>query len=243
MPIPVLNVSEQEPAWACVLDISEAINPGHWLLVGGLAVQAHAQINGVYSRATVDVDMLLDILLSSTQVSSVVAVLETKGFKPIAPALKGGSFHRLKRSDGIIVDVLVADHLPKSRDRATRIGAWKTMSVPGGAQAIERKMTLNVASATRKAQIAIPDLLGMLVLKCAAYANDKREKERHLQDVALLASLITDAYSERGRMHGSDKKRIRCVAEVLADNLSPAWLVLRPDLRQKGQAALRLLAS
>lgn len=60
MPIPVLNVSEQEPAWACVLDISEAINPGHWLLVGGLAVQAHAHINGVYSRATVDVDMLLE---------------------------------------------------------------------------------------------------------------------------------------------------------------------------------------
>jgi len=89
----------------------------------------------------------------------------------------------------------------------------------------------------------MPDVLGALILKAAAYGSDNRSKGRHLQDVALLASLITDTAFELSRLHGSDKKRIRSVRNVLGDPNHPAWLNLPPESRVKGRDVLRILGS
>ena len=96
---------------------------------------------------------------------------------------------------------------------------------------------------TFKVTVFIPNLIGALVLKCAAYATDRRNPHRHLEDAALLASLITDHANALSQLHGSDKKRLRKAAEALSDPNEPSWLLLAPQQRVKGQDTMRILGS
>ena len=72
---------------------------------------------------------------------------------------------------------------------------------------------------------------------------DRRDRDRHLRDAALLASLIADHRQELTRLQGSDLKRLRHLRDTLSDPLDDAWLLLPDDARQRGQDTLRILAS
>ena len=242
MAIGTLRVTEAIPAWKTVLDISELVPQDSWMLVGGLMTQVHAGLAGLASRATDDVDVLVDVLASSRNVNAVIHSLEKMGFEPQEPGLRGSAFHRMVNG-GLIVDVLVADHLPAGRQKAAKVNTWPMLETPGGAQAIERKVEVEITSETRSATVFIPNLLGALVLKCAAWATDGRNPHRHLEDVALLASLITDHAEALSQLHGSDRKRLRKAAEALAGPNEPAWLLLSPEQRIKGQDTMRILGS
>lgn len=63
-----------------------------------------------------------------------------------------------------------------------------------------------VDGCVREASICIPKLLGALVLKSAAYCADRRDGHRHLDDIALLSSLITNHKAVLDELHGSDRK-------------------------------------
>lgn len=212
------------------------------MLVGGLMTQAHAMLAGYSSRATTDVDVLIDVMASSANVGKVVRGLESIGFELREPGLRGSAFHRMAR-ENLVADVLVADYLPRSLARATKVNSWQIMEIPGGAQAIERKMDLLLVHEDGESILQIPDLLGALVLKAAAYCADRRDRHRHLDDAALLASLIDDHKSCVARLHGSDGKRLRAVAEALEDAEDSSWRKLNPENRAKGQMTLRILAS
>ncbi|MBQ9042055.1 MAG: hypothetical protein IJ111_04490 [Eggerthellaceae bacterium] len=242
MSIGMFRVTEAIPAWKTVLDISDLVPQDSWMLVGGLMTQVHAGLAGLSSRATVDVDVLVDVLASSRNVGAVIRSLEKMGFEPQEPGLRGSAFHRMAKGD-LIVDVLVADHLPAGRQKAARVNTWPMLETPGGAQAIERKTEVEIASETRKATVSIPSLIGALVLKCAAYATDRRNPHRHLEDAALLASLITDHAVVLSQLHGSDRKRLRKAADALSDPNEPSWLLLAPQQRIKGQDTMRILGS
>ena len=236
------EVVERIPAWKNVLDLSEVVPNESWMLVGGLMTQVHAGLAGFSSRATDDLDVLVDVLARGSNVATVIRGLEQLGFTPQEPGLRGGAFHRMAKGM-MIADVLVADHLPSSRQKSTRLGVWPILEIPGGAQAIERRAFVEIKSDLRSATIAIPNLLGALVLKCAAYASDKREKQRHLEDIAVLASLIEDHASVLDQLHGSDRKRLRRAAAELENTNHPAWVQLSGDQRRKGQDTMRILAS
>ena len=242
MSIGTHKVTESVPAWKTVLDMAELVPQGSWMLVGGLMTQVHAGLAGLASRATDDVDVLVDVLASSRNVNAVVRPLEKMGFEPQEPGLRGSAFHRMANGKAV-VDVLVADHLPTGRQKAARVNAWPMLETPGGAQAIERKAEVEIASETREATVSIPSLLGALVLKCAAWATDGRSPHRHLEDAALLASLIADHAEALSQLHGSDRKRLRKAAEALTDPNEPAWLLLSPEQRAKGQDTMRILGS
>ena len=242
MTIGMFNTTETIPAWKTVLDISEHVPKDSWMLVGGLMTQVHAGLAGYASRATVDVDVLVDVLASPHNVNAVIRSLERMGFEPQEPGLRGSVFHRMVSRE-LIVDVLVADHLPTGRQKAARVNTWPMLETPGGAQAIERKVEVEIASESRQATVLIPNLLGALVLKCAAWTTDGRNPHRHLEDAALLASLITDHAEALSQLHGSDKKRLRRAAEALADPNEPSWLLLSLEQRVKGQDTMRILGS
>lgn len=224
-----------------MLDIAEHVPKASWVLVGGLMVQILAGLSGYSSRATKDVDMLIDVMASTNNVYEVISSLKKLGFEPQEPAFKNTAFHRM-RKDGFIVDVLIADHLPIRKQNHAKVYRWPLLETPGGAQAIERKMQVDVTTETRSNTIYIPDLLGALVLKSAAYANDKRDRQRHLDDGALIAALIEDHAAEIKRLHGSDKRRIRTLAKALSDSTNPAWLLLSEEMQIKGKDTLRILS-
>ena len=75
MSIGTHEVTESIPAWRTVLDMAESAPKGSWMLVGGLMTQVHAGIAGPVSRATADVDVLVDLLANSRNVNAVIRPL------------------------------------------------------------------------------------------------------------------------------------------------------------------------
>jgi len=230
------------PPWDIVGEIAASIEADSWLLVGGLMVQAHAMIAGLESRATVDVDMLIDVLADTQNIERVISGLETLGFQMQEPAFRKSPMYRLKR-EAQIVDVLVAEHLPSGKRKAAKFGQAPLMEALGGAQAVDRKILVSFGESESLLNFWMPDLLGALVLKSAAYSADNRDRGRHLDDAALLASLITDVASECDRLRGSDKKRLRSTWAALENPNHSAWLNLPDANRVRGHDVLRILTS
>jgi len=230
------------PPWDEVFAIAGVLKNDSWLLIGGLMTQAHAHLAGIESRATTDIDLLIDVMTSNANVNSVIDGLKSIGYSPQQPGLRGSAFHRMIK-ETLVVDVLVAEHLPSRKKLAAKVNRWPIMEAPSGAQALERKKTIILRYKDIERRILIPDALGALVLKAAAFATDNRGKNRHLTDVALLASLIIDHATEIERLQGSDKKRLRSVAAALADTNHFAWLGLPEIQRIKGQDTLRILSA
>jgi len=228
--------------WDVVAEISSAVDSESWVLIGGLMVQAHALMSSYESRATVDVDMLIDVLADSTNITHVIEALESLDFEAQEPAFRKSPFHRLMRGEQI-VDVLIADHLPSGRRAGAKMGALPLLETLGGAQAIDRKMKVEFKYADTVCTFYMPDVLGALVIKGAAYSSDNRDRDRHLEDAALLASLVGDVKHELDRLRGSDKKRLRSLQRELAEPNHLAWLNLPAENRQRGQDVLRILSS
>ena len=211
------------------------------MLVGGLMVQLHARAAGVDEvRPTDDVDVLIDVMGTDVTVAIVAGRLRELGFEVVEPGWSGAPAHRLQRGSDV-VDLLVADHLP--RHNQPRLGGRAVMATDGGAQALSRSQQIDVIDGDARVRLVTPDLLGALILKAAAHGADSRDSERHLRDAALLAALITDHRREIGRLRGSDPKRLRRLREALADPQQDAWLLLPETLRQRGQDTLRILSA
>lgn len=125
--------------------------------------------------------------------------------------------------------------------KSKRIGGRRILEIDGGQQATKRMTRLEVEGCP--VPMLIPDQLGALVLKGAAYLVDSRDKARHLQDAAALAATVTDHAGVRARLTGSDPKRIRALAGGLSSPAHPAWLSLAERQRTAGRDTFRLLLS
>ena len=231
-----LKVSKLMKPWDVVIELGDGLPEGSWALVDGLMTQAHAMIAGYQSRATVDVD----VMASTSNISAVIKQLESMGFALKEPGLRGTAFHRMTRG-ALVADILVANHLPSGKARSAKVNRWPMMEIADGAQAIERGMDLALIHEDGSTRIRIPDLLGAPVLKSAAYCADRRDRRRHLDDIALLASLVTDHKGCIEQLHGSDRRRLRTAAGALSDPNSSSWMRLNPEKRKAGQFTLAVL--
>lgn len=235
--------------WPNVFELSKFLSEENWILVGGLMVQLHAMANGIDTvRPTVDLDILLDIELSSAVVMKADRAISTLGYvlqEPGDVRRKQSPHYRYVRHTAIGVekiDVMVPEHAGPTATR--RLHGRPMFEVEGGTQALGRTMTCELKSLSNdSARITVPDELGALILKSAAYTADNRDRERHLQDAAVLATCVTDHATELHRLRGSDRKRLRVLATALADPTNPAWLALSPDLRVAGADTFRILTS
>lgn len=229
--------------WDLLMDVAESTDCEEWVLIGGMMVMAHAQSRGRESRVTRDVDLLVDVMSSESGASRVVSSLETAGFVAAGPAFRGSDeFHRMGRR-GQTVDVLVADHLPKWAKRHARVKGWSMVETEGGAQAVSRKMKVRLTVGDRSRAIYVPNLLGSIVIKAAAFGGADLYGERHLYDIALLSSMVDDPFALRAGMHGSDSKRIRKAWAALDERDSPYWTILGKDYADRGFMALKILAT
>lgn len=158
------------------------------------------------------------------------------------PQFRKGSFYRLSREDAAI-DVFVADHLPRTRRATFGGGKWRLVETPGGAQAISRSVSIDLKSQNHFARIRIPSILGAIIMKSAVVSPTDPLSEKHLNDIALLASLMEKPVDQRLLLHGSDLQRIKRAARILENPNHPAWLTLPDARRQCGYMNLRILSS
>lgn len=75
----VLEMNYVVEPWGSVIELAEELPFGSWMLVSGLMTQAHAMLAGYESRATHDIDLLIDVMVSASKVSSVVEGLKSLG--------------------------------------------------------------------------------------------------------------------------------------------------------------------
>ncbi|MFV8160739.1 hypothetical protein ACNQVK_01050 [Mycobacterium sp. 134] len=229
------------PPWPQVVEIVRLIPHTQWTLIGGIMVQLHAVHAGMQiTRPTRDVDMVLHIETGVVSFSGVREKLEQLGYVLREP-MGEGPVHRFVRGDRAEeqVDVMVADHLPPSLEqKALR---RKVFEVPGGTSALRKTVNCHVVVGSETIVLSIPDALGALVLKGAAYLEDARDRRRHLDDAVVLTCTVSNPMADRERMIGSDSKRIRALWSVLQDRGHPSWIAVGERSALRGHNALRIL--
>lgn len=203
-------------------------------------VQLHAAHAGLaLTRSTRDVDMILHIETGAATFSGVRDQLERLGYELYEP-MGEGPVHRFVRGpdDAETVDVMVADRLPpKLHPKVLRRTVF---AVPGGTSALRKTVNCEVDTGGTAVMLSVPDVLGALVLKGAAYIEDARDRGRHLDDAAVLACAATDPVGDRARMIGSDRRRVTALWKVLRDDSHRSWLATGNNAR-RGRAALQVL--
>jgi len=227
------------PAWQTVIELAATGISEQWTLVGGLMVAAHSRRAGVLMRRpTDDVDILVNYAANRTSLLDSRAELNRVGFE-----LSEFEEHayRFVHPDGRKIDLMVADHLPSRMQ--PRLARRPAFPVPSGEQAIRRRDTyiLNFASG-RSAQIGVPDEFGALVVKGAAWLADRRDRDRHLDDAAVLLACVSDVTLFNFESSSkNDRKRIRALLGQLADPLHRAWLALDESDRERATFNLAVM--
>lgn len=227
------------PAWQTVIDLAKIGASAEWTLIGGLMVAAHARRAGVIMRRpTDDVDVLVDYAANRSSLSNARATLARLGFH-LSPDEQHA--YRFKHEDGRKLDLMVADHLPSRM--TPRLDRRPAFAAPSGEQAIRRRDIYNLQFSTGAvARAGVPDELGALVAKGAAWLVDRRDRTRHLDDAAVLLSCVPDASAlDYESMSKNDRKRIRAVIAGLADLGHASWLNLDEADRERGQFTMTLI--
>ncbi len=236
--------------WPNVAEIEAVLPHGKWTLVGGLMAQLHGIHAGIDAvRPTNDVDIVLHVETTRGIASETAGALESLGYE-LAPSIdaRNDTAHRFKRGESAVdvvtsgpdvVDVLVADH---AAPRVVEKLRGRTMvAIEGGTQALRRTINARLQiAAGRATTVSVPSPFGAVILKAAAYQTDSRDRERHLQDAALLLAVIEDPYAEREQLAGSDRSRLQALARALPDSAAQ-WRTLADEVRINGQVALRIL--
>lgn len=230
---------ETLPAWQSILELDRAGLSESLTLVGGLMVYGHARAANLGSpRPTADADVLVDVVAARTSLNSVYAVIRNMDFDLDADY---AAAYRFRHLDGRVIDVMVADHLP-SHIRA-RLAGRPAFQAPAGQQAINRREVWRLEFSPQvTCLVGIPNVLGALVAKGAAWVVDSRNPERHLQDAATLLAAVGDPSTLDYSLSTSDRKRLRAIRGPLQDSRHPAWGLLDPDERLLGQQNLELIA-
>ena len=232
--------------WPNLFELANSFDTSKWTLVGGLMVQAHAIRHDIIAtRPTADLDLLLHVEVETAVANEADEKLTRLGYELQEPFERNGPHYRYLRGEKPLVDkidVMAADHAaPRVRQE---LRGRRMFAVDGGTQALRRTMIYAMRTPSGASyDISVPDELGALVLKGAAHLADRRDRDRHLTDAAVLSACITDHAGEMDRTAGSDRKRIKHLAEALADHRHQAWLTLDQARRTAGQDTLRILSA
>lgn len=231
------------PPWPQAAELADTLPVGSWVLVGGLMVQLHAlHAELEVDRPTRDVDMVLAVRApDQSGARRVQAELQSLGYELQAPGYRKAPSHRFTRGQEQI-DIMVADHIEPTR--VPRVGGRPLMEAPGGAQALQRSVRCAVQVPGRAPVVlSLPDTLGALVLKAAAWAADSRDTDRHLDDTVVLAATVKDPLAQASRMKGSDRGRLLRVWRHLRDRDHRCWGVVEQPVGDHAYEVLRVLTT
>lgn len=227
--------------WPQCVELAKALSASKWTLVGGLMVQLHAAVAGLeVTRPTSDVDIVLHVETGSITAGELTETLRVLGYHLKTSINERAPAHRFVRGTEQI-DVMVADHAVAKPPML--LGRREVFRLPAGTQALQRTVYCRIDTGAETVTVSIPNTLGALVLKGAAYREDSRDGRRHLDDAAVLAATLKEPLEVVPELKGSDRSRIITLHRALADPMFPSWLMLEEKDRIHGQDVLRILAT
>ncbi len=138
---------------------------------------------------------------------------------------------------------MVSDH-GLSKPHLT-LGGREPFQISAGTQALRRTANCQILDSAGAVitTLSIPSPLAALVLKGAAYREDTRDRGRHLEDAALLSTILDDPLTLVPELQGSDRSRIITLYWQLSDLNHPASIPFEEDQRRVGHYALDILSS
>lgn len=225
--------------WPTVRELITALPAQGWLLVGGLMVRLHEIAAGVTpSRATRDIDIVVDVEAAATSYLLVAGAIQRLHFTPRDPGGPHTPFSRFEDGDRRI-DTMVSEHLPPARRPRYRLRP--VFAADGAAQALRRRDHFAVGP-DGDLLIPVPDHLGALIAKSAAHLADPHDKERHLTDLAVLLACVPGPIPDGlGELTRNDRRRLRHITDTL-EPASPAWDTLPQADATRGQHVLDRIA-
>jgi predicted nucleotidyltransferase len=221
--------------WPILFDLAEEF-PDSWALVGAQMVVLHALAYGVSRPSyTADADVLVNV--RSLRTRQVAEYLESKGFV-LAGVSADGVGHLFEREQ-VKIDVLAVDNIGRRADTTT-VPPAHTVQVPGGTQAMRHVEHAVVVAEGREGHVPLPAWEGALVLKSRAALSFAGDRDKHLQDVALLLGLPVDVPAAAKAMDRSERKYIRHALEMLDTS---TWRAVSRAIDERvGRAAAALLS-
>lgn len=214
--------SAQAAAWHALFQVHER-HPSGWALVGGQMVHSLCWERGaVPPRPTQDADAVLDVRARPRVLHDFTAVLSALGFESAGeapPVLEGtrGVQHRWLKGDAQI-DVLIPRFLGERADNRVGVTGGRTIAAPGGQGALDRSETIDVEVSGRTGRVNRPTLQGALVAKASALLiGEGTRADRHLNDLAILASLVTRRDRVGERLTRTEVVRVRSALGLVLD--------------------------
>jgi hypothetical protein len=203
--IPELG-DERHRLWCDLVDLA-AEHPHGWTIIGAHMVALYAWEAGLSSRPSDDVDVLVNVRLVSDGTELVSRFLLQRDYE--LEVTDAEVAHLFRRGVGQ-VDVLAPDGLG-ARANLKTVSPHRTLRVPGGTQALNRSVPVEIRTRQVEGEVPRPDLLGAILVKVRAIGvDDLPDAQRG--DVALLLALVDDpdrlrrelSRTERGwlRRHG-----------------------------------------
>lgn len=218
------------PPWPLLTEVADATPDRSWVLVGGMMTQLHAlrgRVNA--SRPTTDVDLLINLEAIAAQIGAVAGPLQRIGLQPVHPQ---GSFHRFIR-DRDIVDIMVSRSAP-----GARWARHPVMRAPGASLALHQHDAYIIEIDGRAdVRIHVPTSAAAMVLKAAAYVDDRRDQGRHLEDLVILLAADTRPEPDYSDIPKSQRRHLEPALAQLANPDHQAWLILDPHDRQLARRA------
>ena len=211
-------VPAQEAGWIALIEIA-SLMPTGWTLVGGQLVHLHCAERGQTPvRATIDLDAVLDIRARPNALHDFTEVLTRLGFTS-AGVSPSGHQHRWLRGVAQI-DVLIPRHLGERASARQGVSGGTTVAAPGAQQALDRTERIEVEVAGRVGDVPRPNLLGALVAKAATTAIPVDPGSgRHVEDFALLASLLRVADLQGQDLAPRDIRHLRAMIPRVTDDV------------------------
>lgn len=229
----------QRESWIGLLDLADRI-PDGWTLIGGQMVHLHCWDRKVPpNRATDDIDTVLDIRMAPKILETFTRVLQDLGFQSAGRSFEGHE-HRWIRGAAKL-DVLIATGLGVKADTRKGVTGGTTLATSGGQGALDRSIKYEIALGDRSGIINCPTLVGAILVKAAAYSNTRDSfRNRHLQDIVLLSTLLEGSDAVGLILSKNEKNRARTIIAQL--DLNPRELSIVAG-SQEGIQNLKLLFS
>lgn len=215
--LPVMS-AEQEASWFGLFHLAKNVPEG-WTLVGGQMVHLHCAERGVEPyRSTPDVDTVLDVRGHPQILMTVTSALADAEFEPRGLTASGKQ-HRWVRGQATI-DVLIPAFTGHP-GRGVGASGYPGLATPGAIYALKRSEAVEVTVGDVTGTVRRPTLVGALVIKSAAYSiTVDPHRERHLDDLALLASMLTARDLRGVELSKGEVKYVREAAPAARDHLA-----------------------
>lgn len=223
--------------WRATGELSMALPPGSWTLIGAQMVFLIAYEHGLpVGRTSGDVDLMMDIRAVTGATQAAAGTLQRLGYT-LDPPSADGRAHRFRRSDAV-VDVLAPEGAGPRASLLTVPPAW-TITVAGGSQALARSRTVRVRLEALEFDLPCPSVLAAILIKARA-VDVADDPDKHRSDLALLLTALEDPRTGQEELRRTERTWLRRRRELL-DSSHPAWRTT-PD-PDRGMIALQILTA